>query len=137
LSEEDHLTVKGVGGVAVTNRIGNIPFFGKAYVIKDDNVNVLSLSLVEDMYPVTYTTKKEFVVHVNKDVDVKFERLTNNLWGCNFVKLLSVLKNREYDAVANLMETVAEREERYSLVEVKRARQARDIMKQLGYPSKS
>lgn len=63
--------------------------------------------------------------------------MPNDLWGCDFRDILPTLReiDRGGDKVVLTIETVYEKEKKYSTTEVKKVRQARDMMRQLGYPS--
>lgn len=134
---ESEIRVKGVGGEAVLRNVGVLPCFGEVHVLEstENRVNILSLGKVQDLYTVEFI-KGNFYVTINKDVVIVFQRMENDLWGCDFREILPILRRVENNSQIVLMnETVMERERLFSTAEVKRAKMARELMRQLGYPS--
>ena len=136
VDEDNTIFVKGVGGIVKLNKVGVLPGFGKVHVLDTNNrVNILSLCLVMDKFPVSLVNGV-FEVIIRDGLTIKFERMGNDLWGCDFGNLIQSLKCPDENTNKSMMcETVASRESQYTTEEVKRAKKAREVMKQLGYPS--
>lgn len=137
-SGKDVIRIKGIGGVTETSTTGCLPGFGEVYVLDDKNkINILSLSLVEDRFDVKLEDHA-FVVQIDDEMIIKFKRMDNNLWGCDFANITHVLRDKFSDddnIKVYTVETVSEQEAKYTAQEVRKAKEARMIMQELGYPS--
>ena len=132
---ENSIVVKGVGGSMHLDKVGTVPYFGLVHIMdsNENRINLLSLGLVKDMYEVTLEDD-DFVVHIQEDnKKIRFTRRDDDLWGCDSKEIM--IKDVLFTNKIINTDTVADRESKFSGNEVRKARQARDIMKQLGYPS--
>lgn len=116
------IKINGVGGLTLeVNQTGYLPNFFKVYSSEKTLANVLSFSEVEDLYPITYVPKESFIVHL-RDHDIEFKRRGK-------------LYIAKWEEIAGIMATVQETEALYSKAEIKRAKEAYDLLKNTGYPS--
>ena len=99
-------------------------------------MNILSLGKVKDIYPVEFI-EGDFYVTINKDMVLIFRRMHNDLWGCDFRDIITALREIDKceDKKVLMTDMVTERERSFSTNEVRRAKHARNLMRQLGYPS--
>lgn len=90
--KDSSIRVKGVGGIVTLDKVGHMLEFGRVRLLDTEGrVNILSLSMVSDKYPVVLKTVQ--------------------------------------------MKQCSARSRDTRLLRLKKAKQAREIMKQLGYPS--
>jgi hypothetical protein len=66
-------TYRSMNGVAHTDRIGYLDGFFDCQVCDVCPTNIISMSRVEDIYPITYTQGESITVHMD-DRDVIFKR---------------------------------------------------------------
>ena len=119
---ERSVKINGVGGLTLeVNQTGYLPNFFEVYSSDKTLANVLSFSDVEDKYPITYIPGESFIVHL-PDRDIEFKRR-----GKLYVAL--------WEEITAVMTTVQEAEGVYTKAEVKRAKEAYDLLKNTGYPS--
>jgi hypothetical protein len=100
---------------------------------KDTRVSVLSQADVEDIYEVSYDPGKSYTVHM-PDRDIEFTR-RDKLYVADFSDWIKDTYN-ECSMMLSLM-TVEEREHMYTRKEKRRALEAKDFIKNAGYPSRN
>lgn len=111
---------EGVGGALVVTKSGIHADFGRVFVHPRAPANILSFARVQDACLVEYVNGM-FVV-TTQDMHVYVFVRENNMYTCKVNKETSLV-------------TVAENEGRYSLREVKAAKQAKELIRRLCYPS--
>ncbi len=101
---------------------GFLPNFFEVYCSPEVKVNVLCFAEVEDLFDVEYRERQGFLVRLPSGKEIIFER-----------------KNKMFvakiDQVASILMTIGEKKLQYSSAEVKRAEQAYELLKNVGYPS--
>jgi hypothetical protein len=118
------IRVKGVGGTQlIVDLVGHLDGFFEVYASEHTKANVLSFADVEDLYDITYTRGDSFVVHMLDDKHVEFKH-RDKLYVADWVE------GRTYS-------TVQENESVHTKEEVRRAKQAYELVKNSGYPSPS
>jgi hypothetical protein len=118
---EAMIRVKGVGGYQMEVREkGMLKDFFEVYSSSEKKANVLSFAEVEDLYPISYAPQIGFVFHL-RDRDIEFKRQ-----GKLYVADWSDCK---------VLNTVKENVRCYTKDEVKRAMEAKEFIKNSGYPS--
>jgi len=116
------IRVKGVGGTQlIVDRVGHLDGFFEVYASEHTKANVLSFADVKDLYKITYTRGDSFVVHMSDDKHVEFKR-RDKLYVADWVE-------------GHTYATVQENESVYTKEEVRRAKQAYDLIKNSGCPS--
>jgi len=114
-----------------TSYVGELEGFFECIACEDCAVNVLSQSDVEDKFPLTFNPGHSYIVHTPMK-DVVFLK-KNKMYVADFSDWI----NPEYkntQAQLSLM-TADEREHLYTKKEVKRALEAKEFIKNAGYPS--
>jgi hypothetical protein len=91
--------------------------------------SVLSLADIQDMYPVSYVQGKSYTVHL-PDRDIVFRRKGKLYLG----EFSDWINQDEGESKLSLV-TTREREHLYTKKEVQKARDAREFLKNAGYPS--
>ena len=123
-------TIKGIGGKIVCNQKADVDLLGEKISVnfnKDLPVNLLSFAEIEDKYEITYIRKKGFIIHLENGKKIYFKR-KGKLYVCDW----NEIKNE-----SEILVSVHEMEKLYAKRDVDKAREARDQMRTLGYPSKS
>jgi hypothetical protein len=127
LPADSPITVNGIGGKQLKAvDTGYLEVFFHVYSSEQANPSVLSLSDVEDMYKVTYVPRKAFIVHLLAG-DLEFKR-NGKLYIANFNQILA-------PTVHQACATVKENESVYTHAEIKKAKEAYELLKCSGYPS--
>lgn len=67
------------------------------------------MSLVEDKFPVTYNTEREFVVHTDNAHEIRFSRMKNDLRGCDIATIMKILNKIEREKRTLIIDTVKDR----------------------------
>jgi hypothetical protein len=134
-----NMEVKGVHGMQMLDSIGEIPCFGSAVYAPKADMNGLALCEVESRHAVTYEQGVAFYVNIDDKYELVFD--FNAELGC-YACLFDggvINKLRELDARFNytMITTTQDNEANYTSREVKGAKQARDLMRRLHYPSDS
>lgn len=130
-------TLNGVNGKGAGTEIGRLPCFGNAAITPDSGCNAISLQDAEQ-YRVEYYQRDRWVVHVSSDLILNFMYdETQKSYFCVFTDeiLNALLAEEESRAVNSYVATCTENESRYSKAEVIGARNARNVMRRLYYPS--
>lgn len=134
---DESVRVKGVGGKTVVDTVGTLACFGDVYIGGPHmlRTNLLAFSEVEDRYKVKYRRRIGFDVHVSDNIVLAFRRIGNNLYGCDLANYVDKLRELDSSGGAEVDVTVDELKSQYSVDEVRRAKEAREFMRKLGYPS--
>jgi hypothetical protein len=117
---EEHVRINGVGGHQFTiEEMGYLDDFFHVYASTETHANILSLTEVEDHFPITYVPWESFTVHL-QDHDIVFNR-----------------RGKMY--VADLEQVVCVRHDgrSYTKAEESWAKRAYDLLHTSGYPSMS
>ena len=128
-----NLTTNG-GGMEV-NQEGTFPGLGTVPFDEDSITNILAFALLTDKYRITYDNAVEdaFCVHTPGRV-TKFPRdKATNLYTYTPHPLARATKQPVL--FKSLLQTVAENKKLYTPAEIKKAKQARDLLAILGTPS--
>jgi len=125
------VSFKGLGGSAKSNLRGDMPYFGEVCYLPKAAANVLSLAEVEDKFPVSYVSGKEFVVTIHKHLKLHFTRRSNRLYVCDMRFLADQITRGEFAFV----QTVEDNEMLYTKREVEMARLATRVSRDLGCTS--
>eukprot|EP01033_Poteriospumella_lacustris_P017623 gene17623-12614_t len=123
------VTFRGYGGSKLVHRIGEIPGFGPAFLDPSSPANLISLSQVEDMYPVQYVQGRHYAITTEQG-EFKFERRANRHYTCDFRPFVNTAGTK-----MALVTTVEEKEALYTKREVSKAREARELIRKMGFPS--
>ena len=121
------LAIRGIGGFEVkTNLIGDFGSFGPVNYCPDAITNVLSFAEVKDSHKVLWDSDDDaFTVETDAGDSITFSR-NGKLYSCNM---------KEYPKHSVCVTTVEENESKFTKREVIAARLARDLAKELAYPS--
>jgi hypothetical protein len=123
-----------MNGMAHTDRVGYLEGFFDCQVCDSCPTNIISMSRVEDMYPITYVQGESIVVHLD-DRDVVFKH-RDGMYVADFSDWLIDDEERVAQVSKDLcLFTVEERESLYSRKQVRRALEAGEYLRALGYPS--
>ena len=115
----------GLGGVIECDAVGEVKDFGTVSFAPQAVANILSFAEVADKYKIEYVNEVGFIVH-GKSQTYVFKR-KGNLFVCDFAGMDQTV----------MISTVSENELSYTRREVEDARKARELMKELGYPSEA
>jgi len=127
-------TYRSMNGVAHTERIGYLEGFFDCQACDQCPTNIISMARVEDMYPITYTQGDSITVHMD-DCDIIFKR-REGMYVADFSDWLVEDEERVAEITTDLcLATVEERESLYSRKQVRRALDAGECLRALGYPS--
>jgi len=127
-------TYHSMNGVAQTERIGYLEGFFDCQACDSCPTNIISMAQVEDMFPVTYSQGENITVHMD-DRDLVFRR-KDGMYVADFTDWLVDDKERVSEVYKDLcLSTVEERESLYSRKQVRRALEAGEYLRVLGYPS--
>jgi hypothetical protein len=123
------------GETTSITKIGTLHGFFTCFVSNDTVASVLSLADIEDMYRVTYEPCVSYTVHMN-DRDLVFEQ-RGKLYIGDFTDWI----NEEYDANGeedvSLVTTTSDCEHLYTSKELRKAKEAREFLKNAGFPSEN
>ena len=115
------------GDKTQTTQVGNLEGFFDCIACESCPANVLSQADVEDMYQVTYYPGQSYVVHM-PGRDIEFNR-KGKFYIADFADWIV-----NHDYPTSFM-TTAEREHMYTRKEVAKALEAKEFLKNAGYPS--
>jgi len=111
---------EGVGGSLTVTQAGNHPCFGRVFLHAGAPANILSFARVEDTCHIEFIGGVFYVT--TQDMQTySFERM-GNMYVCNIKK-------------EEVCVTVAQEEARYTLRDVQKAKQAKEVIRRLGHPS--
>ena len=134
---DDETMVHGIHGQQKVGRRGSLLCLGPAIVAPGGGVNGVSLSQVEDRFPVAYLQGVSFTVTVAEDYKLVFNHVAGTgCYSCVFTDVV-VKKLKEIASRSSyiMVSTVAERIALYTKREVSRAEEARVMMRKLYHPS--
>jgi len=127
-------TYRSMNGSAHTDRIGHLEGFFDCQACDSCPTNIISMSRVEDMYPITYAQGDSLTVHMD-DRDVIFKR-RDGMYVADFSDWIVEDEHRVQEVCTDLcLSTVEERESLYSRKQVRRALEAGECLRALGFPS--
>ena len=129
---DEHVTVNCNAGVTTTNQIGDLKGVGPVWYNPDGIANILSLSRVEEQYPVSYSREGGFVIHKGDGTIRRFIKSDRGLF------YLDVAKNRKRENESDdtiLINTVANNQSKYTVKEYRMAELARKVQCMIGRPS--
>jgi hypothetical protein len=127
---------RGMSGEAQTLHVGYLQGFFECQACNSYPTNVLSMSDVEDIYPVTYVQGKSITVHMDHR-DVIFTK-RDKMYVADFSDWV-VGEQQQVGALKTELSlmTVSEREGMYQRKDIPRALEAGEFLKSLGYPTQS
>lgn len=130
------VTIGGVGGeVLTTNMVGDFTLLGITVWFHPKAVaNILSFTMIESMYDITYHRLREFTVHVNDKVNLSFKRMIIDEESCGGLFVCDMKQYAEKQHVVNVS-TVQYNESLFTKREVEEAKRAKEFIRMLGYPS--
>lgn len=141
------VVIAGVGGALIsTSWVGELPYVGTVLFHEGAIANILSLALMEDRYPVVMRHGM-FEVQVDANKTLKFYRRSDKnqkLYVADFEEQLTDRRRVPaplYEEAAvnqpseQSLATILENELRVSAHELQMAKEARELIKRLGYPS--
>lgn len=130
------ITVEGLSGNVVVNQVGDFGSFGEVYFTdKASAVNIISTSCLKNnanVVDIAYSfAENSFKVHMKDGNQFAFERHgpVSSRGGHLYTR------DFQYEQQQVLVETVSERELRYTKREIKDALRARAFVRRLAYPS--
>jgi len=127
---------KSMGGISKTTCVGYLDGFYECQACDTCPTSILSLSDVEDIYPITYLQGKSFTAHMD-DRDVIFTR-RDKMYIADFSDWIVNNDQRREEVCAGLsLTTVSEREQLYSSKDVCKALEAGEFLHAMGYPSEA
>ena len=117
------------------DKMGTLPDYGKVSYHKDAVTNIMSLAKLCDKYRVTFDSLKDdaFYVHTDKRV-IRFGRNDSNLYAHTPSRMMTQHSHLQ-QARQTHVQTVQENMKFHTPREIKRAKQARDLLATLGSPS--
>jgi len=71
---ENPIEIQGVGGTTTLSRAGQFGVFGPAVLNEGINFNIVSLSVIEAKYRVTYVQNQHYVIHVGSICKIYFRK---------------------------------------------------------------
>ena len=120
-SAEKSVQINGVGGHQfMVNKTGYLDPLFRVYASEDTQVNILSLSEVEDEFLATYKPQEKFIVHL-PEVDIVFHH-RDGMYVADWEQY------RKAYATTNAVP-------RYTKAEENRAKQAYELLRTSGFPS--
>ncbi|MEN9849167.1 MAG: hypothetical protein RL368_1907, partial [Pseudomonadota bacterium] len=123
-------------GTMEVNQTADLPGYGQVYFSSDAITNVLSLARMSEKFPVTFNSKEENALKVHTpDRIVKFVRNENNLYAKKLTCLNEPDSEDEINDETCLVETVKKNESFYTTRQIARAKEAKNFIHSLGYPS--
>jgi hypothetical protein len=125
---------RSMNGMSQTERVGHLEGFFDCQAADDSPTNILSMARVEDLYPITYSQGESITVHMD-DQDVVFQR-RDGMYVADFSDWLVEDEDRVAEMSNKLcLITIEERESLYSRKQVRRALEAGEYLRTLGFPS--
>lgn len=117
------LTVKGVSGRIVVNKVGSYGPMDRVYYHPDIPVNILSLGDIERVADIEYQQHQGFMVRFHDDMGSLYFEKKRNTFSCDL------------PVHAVMDATVAEREKMYTKAELKAARGVREFKRNMACAS--
>ena len=130
-TSSDPITLATNAGDVQVDQVGTLQDYGEVPVHEDALTNLMSLAKLSDKYEIHYNNREDdaFYVHTPSKV-VRFGRNAANLY---VHKPTAIQQHpKQY---SNLLQTVEDNMKLHTPREVKRAKQARDLLVALGSPS--
>jgi hypothetical protein len=125
---------RSMNGMSQTERVGHLEGFFDCQVADNSPTNILSMARVEDLYPITYSQGESITVHLD-DQDIVFRR-RDGMYVADFSDWLVEDEDRVTEMSTKLcLYTVEERESMYTRKQVRRALEAGECLRALGFPS--
>ena len=121
--------VSGLSGTTVLPQTGDLAGFFECKSSADLIASVLCQADVEDRYSITYDQGESYTVHMGTR-DLVFNR-RDKLYVADMREWAAAAENQSYAMVT----TVADNESRFTAQEVKRARQAQELIENAGFSS--
>ena len=129
---DTHVTVNCNAGTTQTNQVGDLKGIGPVWYHPEGIANILSMSLIEEQYPVTYSKEVGFVIHKGDGTVRRFIRSSKGLF------YMDVSQSREAETTTEdtaLLITVANNQSKYTPNEYRMAKLARKVQCMIGRPS--
>jgi len=126
-------TYRSMNGTATTAKVGYLDGFFECQVCKDCPANIISMSDVEDKYPMTWIPGESITVHMDEQ-DVIFTK-RNKMWVADFSDWIVEEEELDDMRVSLSLLTVEEKEALYTRREVRKALEAGEFLRSLGYPT--
>jgi hypothetical protein len=115
-----------------------VPGFGKVYYDEDARANIFGFSDLKKKHRITYDSNKEdaFLVHMD-DETIKFKCSPEGLYQYSVSKgyKQSLKEDQKADGASNLISTVSENRQGYTLRQFERAKEARRLYHIVGTPT--
>jgi hypothetical protein len=123
-----------MNGMANTTQVGYLDGFFECQACTDCPVNIISMSDVEDRYPMMWVKGESVTVHMD-ELDLVFYR-RDKKWVADFSYWITSEEDhaQELCGQLNLM-TVSEKEDLYTQRDMLRELKAGKFLKSLGYPT--
>jgi hypothetical protein len=126
----DRRTYRSMNGIAHTDRIGYLEGFFECQACDNCPTNIISMARVEDIYPLTYSQGESM-----DDRDLVFKR-RDGMYVADFSDWIVEDEERMKEVYTDLcLSTVEERESLYSRKQLRKALEAGEYLRALGYPS--
>jgi hypothetical protein len=127
-------TYRSMNGIAHTERIGYLEGFFNCQACASCPTNIISMARVEDIYPLTYSQGESITIHMD-DRDLVF-KCREGMYVADFSNWIVEDEERMKEVHTDLcLSTVEERESLYSCKQLRKALEAGEYLRALGYPS--
>jgi hypothetical protein len=128
-------TFRSMNGVSKIDRVGHLDGFFECHACEDCPANILSMADVEDKFAITWEPGESMIVHL-EERDIVFKR-RDKMWVGDFLDWIVSDEERLVEMQAELsLLTVKEKEDLYTMREVRKALEAGGFLKPMGYPSR-
>jgi len=126
-------TYRSMNGTSTTAKVGYLDGFFECQACEECPVNIISMSDVEDKYAMTWIPGESITVHMDEQ-DVVFTK-KNKMWIADFSDW--IVEEEELSQLKNTLSlmTVEEKEALYTRREVRKALEAGEFLRSLGYPT--
>jgi len=125
---------RSMNGVSTTEQVGHLDGFFECNACADCPANILSMADVEDRFPITWEPGESITVHA-EERDIIFRR-KEKMWVADFSDWIVSEDERMAELQIELsLLTVQEKEELYTRREVRKALEAGEFLRSLGYPT--
>jgi hypothetical protein len=131
---DTYVNVQCNAGTTRTNLMGTLKGFGDVWYHPNGIANILSMALVEELYPVTYTKERGFVVHKTNGTTRRFVKSDRGLYYMDTDHKEGDTERAQECEVA-LIHTVSDKRSSYTAKAYKAAKLARKIQCMIGRPS--
>jgi hypothetical protein len=124
---------RSMNGTTTTAKVGYLDGFFECQACDDCPANIISMSDVEDKYPMTWIPGESIIVHMDEQ-DVVFNK-KNKMWVADFSDW--IVEEEELQGIRTSLSllTVEEKEALYTRREVRKALEAGEFLRSLGYPT--